>query len=80
MFQNIPKFILLFFCITAVICNSYHRHEHDQELSSLSRNKRDAFDYVLKKKGLHMAAGALIAAASASKKKFMPIPIVFPLP
>ena len=44
------------------------------------RSKRDAFDIILKKKGLSAAATALIAATSISKKKFLPVPIPFPIP
>lgn len=44
------------------------------------RAKRDAFDILIKKKGLGAAATALIAAKAIKKKKFVPIPIPFPLP
>ena len=84
MFQNLFLFIFVL-SISVIVSHSIYP-EHDQSHSgensrrSLNRSKRDAFDYMLKKKGLSMAAGALIAAASVSKKKFMPVPIVFPLP
>lgn len=44
-----------------------------------SRTKRNVINRIIKKKGIAAAATAFVAAASMTKKKFLPIPIVFPL-